>query len=96
MIDKILAGAKISDGFSDLSTEDKADADLKAEIAMHIHEKRIDMHMTQKEFAEFNGVSQTMVSKWESGEYNFSLDNLSHLMATLGLKLEIVNEPVCA
>ena len=69
---------------------------MKAEIAIHIHEKRISMNMTQKDFAEFTGVSQTMVSKWESGEYNFTVGNLSRLMVTLGLKLEIVSIPALA
>ena len=62
---------------------------MKAEIALCIHEKRISLNMTQREFAEFEGVSQTMVSKWESGEYNFSIGNLARIMASLGMKLEI-------
>ena len=95
-IRNLLDTAPVSDPFSELSAGDKAEADMKAEIAVHIHEKRIGMHMTQKEFAAFTGVSQTMVSKWESGEYNFTVGNLSRLMATLGLKLEIVSASALA
>ena len=89
-VNKLLSSSLIGDPFSELSAEDKAEADMKAEIAVHIHKKRIDMNMTQTEFADFMGVSQSMVSKWESGEYNFSVCNLSRLMYTLGLKIEIV------
>ena len=74
-INDLLNNAQTSDPFRELSPADKAEADMKAEIALCIHEKRISLNMTQREFAEFEGVSQTMVSKWESGEYNFSIGN---------------------
>ncbi len=35
------------------------------------------------------GVSQAMVSKWESGDYNFSCDSLEPLLKKIGLKLSI-------
>lgn len=95
-IDKLISNAPTGDPFSELSAGDKVEADMKAEIAMSIHSKRLGMNMTQKEFADFTGVSQTMVSKWESGEYNFSIDNLSRLMATLGLRLEIISDSTLA
>ena len=92
-IKKLLEMTPVEDPFSGLTAADKAESDMKAEISVCIHEKRLNMNMTQKEFAKFAGVSQTMVSKWESGEYNFTIGNLSRLMTTLGLKIEIVAMP---
>ena len=92
-LEQLINSAPVVDPFSELSAEDKAETDMKAEIAIHIHEKRMGMNMSQEEFADFMGVSGKMVSEWESGEYNFSVDNLTRLMAALGLKLEIVPIP---
>ena len=77
--DIVLGYASEDDLFKDLSEEEKAEADMMAEIAMQIHNKRIEMNMNQSQFAEYNGVSQAMVSKWESGEYNFSVCASSEL-----------------
>ena len=57
----------------------------QAAISSRIEMWRAEHGMTQKQFAEFVGVTQTMVSKWESGEYNFTIKTL----ATLSEKLDI-------
>lgn len=49
---------------------------------------RVENNMTQKEFAKFMGVTQSMVSKWESGEYNFSVKILSEISDRMGISLE--------
>lgn len=59
-------------------------------ISAKIEMKRSEMKMSQKEFAKFMGVSQTMVSKWESGEYNFSIGTLVEICD----KLDFVFEPL--
>ena len=41
--------------------------------------------MNQKQFASFMGVSQAMISKWESGEYNFTINTLNEICDKLGL-----------
>ena len=46
---------------------------------------RVDRSMNQKEFAAFMGVSQAMVSKWESGECNFTVETVSKICEKLGL-----------
>lgn len=48
-------------------------------ISSEIEMWRIEHNMTQRDFAKFMGVSQVMVSKWESGEYNFSIKTLANL-----------------
>lgn len=54
-------------------------------ISVAIATKRVDMGMTQKEFSEYMGVSQAMVSKWESGEANFTLKTLAQIAVKLGI-----------
>ena len=49
---------------------------------------RVDHNMTQKQFADFLDVSQAMVSKWESGEYNFSVKALSEISCKLDIPIE--------
>lgn len=64
-------------------------------IAAKIELKRIDLGMTQKEFARMMGVSQGMVSRWESGTYNFTITTLNDICKKLGLEFEpIIHEQV--
>jgi transcriptional regulator with XRE-family HTH domain len=73
----------VTDGLSE--TEIKTTVEL-AKISAKITKHRLDMRMTQKEFANYMGVSQGMVSKWESGEYNFSIKSLNEICSKLGLR----------
>ena len=59
----------VSEGFS--KAEVKTIVEL-AKISAQIERCRLEMSMTQQEFAKFMGVTQGMVSKWESREYNFT------------------------
>ena len=58
-----------------------------ARISATIERKRLDKEMTQKEFADFMGVTQGMVSKWESRDYNFTIRSLNEICEKLGLNL---------
>ncbi len=66
----------VTDGISKLEQKQISDKRL---IAFEICAKRHDMGMNQKEFAKYMNVSQVMVSKWESGDYNFTLDTLNEI-----------------
>ena len=88
-IESKLANAKEVDFFSELSQEDKMEADLLADIAIQIHTRRMEMGMSQAEFAKFNKVTQAMVSKWESGEYNFTIQKLAEVFANIGLSFTV-------
>lgn len=77
------AKAKEVDLFAELSEEEKLQADLQASIAMRIRRKRAELEMTQAQFAEHLDVAQAMISKWESGSYNFTLSALAKLFAKL-------------
>lgn len=71
--------------FEDRSPEDVYATALMARVAMSIADKRYTMKMTQKEFAKKIGISQSMVSKCESGECNFTLQALARVFAKLEL-----------
>lgn len=59
----------------------------QAAISSRLEMWRVEHKMTQKQFAEFVGVTQAMVSKWESGEYNFTIKTLSELSDKLGIDI---------
>ena len=95
-----LDSAKELDFFSELSLEEKQQADFLADIAILIHDRRIELGMTQSQFAALNHVSQSIVSKWESGDYNFTVGSLLSILSTIGLKLSFSatqrNIEICA
>ena len=92
-----LAGAKktnwVSEGLSD--AEVKTIVEL-AKISARIERCRIEMGMTQLEFAEYMGVSQGMVSKWESRDYNFTIRSLNEICQKLDLEFHVSLEKPCA
>jgi transcriptional regulator with XRE-family HTH domain len=57
-------------------------------ISSKIQMKRIELGMNQKQFAEMMDVSQGMISKWESGEYNFTITTLNDICSKLELDFE--------
>lgn len=68
----------------DLSAAEILSADVLSGLSVQITQNRIQRGMTQTQFAEFLGVSQTMVSKWESQDYNFSIETLCKIAVELG------------
>mgnify|MGYP002516516189 CR=1 FL=1 len=60
-----------------------------SEIALTIFHIRRELHMSQREFAKYLGVSQGMVSRWENGDYNFTVGTLSDICHKLGVSLTI-------
>ncbi len=89
-IDEKLANAKEADwlkeGFS--AAEVKAMTTL-AKLSACIELRRRDMGMTQKEFADYLGVTQGMVSRWEGREYNFTIKTLVEICEKCGMELSI-------
>ena len=76
----------IAKGFSD--AEIKSIVEL-AQISAKIERRRLEMGMTQQQFAEFMGVTQGMVSRWESRNYNFTIKTLNDICQKIDLKLSI-------
>lgn len=64
-----------------------------AKISMFILQNRKKMDMTQKAFAKMMGVTQAMVSKWESAEYNFTIENIASIAEKLNTTFEIEFNP---
>ena len=91
-----IAGAKnatwLTEGLSD--PELRTIVEL-AKISARIEKSRLDLGMTQAEFAAYMGVSQSMVSKWESREYNFTIRTLNEICQKLHLELLVNVGSVC-
>lgn len=66
-----------------------------AKISAKIERCRLELGMTQIEFADFMGVTQGMVSKWESREYNFTIKSLNEICQKLELSLSVNMENHC-
>lgn len=67
-----------------------------AKISAQIERCRLDMEMTQEEFAQYLGVSQGMVSRWENRDYNFTVKSLNDICQKLNLSLTIDMLPIKA
>lgn len=93
--EKIIAAKKtnwLSQGMSQV--EIKTAVEL-AKISAKIERCRLDLGMTQKEFADYMGVTQGMISKWESREYNFSIRSLNEISEKLGLHVSVSMNKIC-
>lgn len=89
MKEKIASAKKsswVTEGFSE--SEVKTIVEL-ARISAKIERRRLELGMTQQEFAEYMDVSQGMVSKWESREYNFTIRSLNEICGKLELNLSL-------
>lgn len=78
-------------------TEGISEAEVKttielAKISAKIEKCRLQLGMTQKEFADYMGVTQGMVSKWESREYNFTIRSLNEICQKLDIMLSLEME----
>ncbi len=72
-----------------ISAADVLAAKALSEVSAAIVKQRVEMGMTQKQFAQFMNVSQGMISKWESADYNFSIKTLADIAAKLDVDLNI-------
>ena len=83
------------DIFDDIDKETKQEfelSDILVDIACKIINYRLDNDMTQKELANKLDITQAMVSKLESGEYNPSIGFLFKISKKLGWKFELTFE----
>ncbi len=63
--------------------------DIYYQISTAIFDYRIRESLSQAKLAKRLGVTQAMVSKLESGDYNYSVEQLWKISQKLGLKLTI-------
>ena len=62
---------------------------IMSQTSSAIIRERLKMQMGQKEFAQYLEVSQSLVSRWEHGECNFSLKKIAEIAAKLDLDVNI-------
>lgn len=85
-----IANAKTTNWITEGLSEEEIKSTVElAKISAQIERRRLDMGMTQKEFAKFMGVSQGMISRWESREYNFTVKTLVDICEKTGLSLSV-------
>lgn len=73
---------------TDFDAEELQLAGLQGLIASEISMKRQDMGLNQKQFAALMGVSQGLISKWETGETNFTLQTLVRIASKLNIPMQ--------
>lgn len=84
-----LANAEKESCFTHLYTDQEWEIKkIKSLIGAEIEFARISLGQNQKDFAKFMGVTQGMVSRWESGTYNFTIETLSNIAFKLGRSVE--------
>ena len=77
---------------TDFDTAEGRYYELQNKIAMEVCEYRYRNGMTQAALAKKLGVTQAMVSKYESGEYNISIKAAYNLFDKLGMKFNCTIE----
>lgn len=73
--------------FCELTDEDILASEIRHLISKTITLHRISLNLSQAEYAQKIGVSQGMISRWESGDYNFTIDMLAKIAVKTGLNL---------
>ncbi len=63
--------------------------DIYYRISTAIFDYRIKYNLSQMKLADKLGVTQAMVSKLESGDYNYTIEQLWKIASKLGFKLNI-------
>lgn len=72
-----------------LSPADVISSKLMAQISTAITKERLKLKMNQSDFAKHINASQSLISRWEHGDYNFSIRKLSEIAASLDLDVNI-------
>ncbi len=65
------------------------EAKLMAQVSSAITKERTRLGMTQSEFAKHIDVKQSQISRWERGDYNFSISKIADIAAKLNLDINI-------
>lgn len=73
---------------TNLDAEELLFAGLQGLIAAEISMRRQDMGLSQQQLADRMGVSQGLISKWEAGETNFTLQTLVRIAAQLDISMQ--------
>lgn len=93
MVEKLYCDDKFTNMIKALS-EGLSVADINfirliSSISAKITASRIERKMNQTEFAKFMGVAPHLISKWERGDYNFTIKQLCEICDKLDIKVNI-------
>lgn len=89
LAEKIKKSAVPRDLFPELTSAEKKYNYIAADIAVKIRNRRNELNYTQKQFAELLGVTQGMVSKWESADYDFTIRSLIKIFDKLDIPVNL-------
>lgn len=77
-----------------VTPEEVIKAMLDAKISSDIVRIRLAKGLSQKDFADQAGVSQGLVSRWESGTMNYTIATLAKIAAAFDLNVHIsISDP---
>ncbi len=82
----------IFDGIDEETKQEFELSDILVDIACKIINYRLDNNITQKDLADKLNITQAMVSKLESGEYNPSIGFLFKIASKLDWKFQLIIE----
>lgn len=72
-----------------VSVEDVLASKLMSQVSSAITRERIKRRENQEEFAKRIHASQSQISRWEKGDYNFSINKIAEIAAALDLDVDI-------
>lgn len=75
-----------------LSPADVLAAKLMGQVSSAITKERLNLNLTQKDFASYINATQSLVSRWEQGDYNFSINKIAEIASKLNLDVNITME----
>ena len=75
-----------------LSPADVLAAKLMGQVSSAITKERLNLNLTQKDFASYINATQSLVSRWEQGDYNFSINKIAEIASKLNLDVNITIE----
>ena len=62
---------------------------LKTQVSEMLIKKRMELKMSQAEFAKCFGTAQSQISRWENGECNFSLRQIAVIAYKLDYNISL-------
>ena len=91
MNDKQLSGKELLDTFLPYFTNNElVELALSLKVSGAIIRRRVQLGMSQADLANRLGVKQPVVSKWESGDVNYTIKTIVDIFGALDLDFEIL------
>ncbi len=71
-----------------MTVTEMAQTALHIQISRMIRDARRKLRMSQKDLADKMGVKQSLISRWESGDCNYTIDTLVEIANALNLSVQ--------